>query len=107
MPTLGIYEVFLEQSGRKIWVKPEQRAELYIPCYTPRRLKGGERSVVSDQRERRVPNPAVYYQNSYVSPIPKTTTFASNALAFCLNSVKLAFRLCIGISTLGLIVLVA
>ncbi len=45
MPTLGIYEVFLEQSGRKIWVKPEQRAELYIPCYTPRRLKGGERSV--------------------------------------------------------------
>jgi len=43
--TLGIYEVFLERSGRKIWVKPELRAEPYIPCYTPRRLKGGERSV--------------------------------------------------------------
>jgi|GEM_PF-5147732 hypothetical protein len=43
--TLGIYEVFLERSGRKIWEKPEPRAEPYIPCYTPRRLKGGERSV--------------------------------------------------------------
>ena len=32
--TLGIYEVFLERSGRKIWVKPEPRAEPYIPSYT-------------------------------------------------------------------------
>ena len=48
--TLGIYEVFLERSGRKIWVKPEPRAEPYIPCYTPRRLKGGERSVVGAKR---------------------------------------------------------
>jgi len=31
--TSGIYEVFLERSGRKIWVKPEPRAEPYIPCY--------------------------------------------------------------------------
>ena len=52
--TLGIYEVFLKRSGRKIWVKPEPRAEPYIPCYTPRRLKGGERSVVErSETERR------------------------------------------------------
>ena len=52
--TLGIYEVFLERSERKIWVKPELRAEPYIPCYTPRRLKGGERSVVErSETERR------------------------------------------------------
>jgi len=45
-----MYEVFLEQSERKIWVKPKLRAEPHIPCYTPRRLKGGERSVVGAKR---------------------------------------------------------
>ena len=50
--TSGIYEVFLERSERKIWVKPEPRAEPYIPCYTPRRLKGGERSVVRSEAEK-------------------------------------------------------
>jgi len=43
--TSGIYEVFLKRSGRKIWVRGEPSPEPYIPCYTPRRLKGGERSV--------------------------------------------------------------
>src|SRR6056297_2336046 len=46
--TLGIYEVFLERSGRKIWVKPEPRAEPYIPCYVSRT----KRSVVRAQRGR-------------------------------------------------------
>ena len=31
---------------KKIWVRGEPSPEPYIPCYTPRRLKGGERSVV-------------------------------------------------------------
>jgi hypothetical protein len=48
--TSGIKEVFLERSGRKIWVKPEPRGEPFIPCYTPRRPKGGERSVVGAKR---------------------------------------------------------
>ena len=42
--TSGIYEVFLERSGRKIWVKPELRAEPYIPCYTPRAKRSGARA---------------------------------------------------------------
>src|SRR3989338_4729682 len=42
--TSGIYEVFLERSGRKIWVKPEPRAEPYIPCYTPRAKRSGARA---------------------------------------------------------------
>jgi len=49
--TSGFREVFLEWSGRKIWVKPEPRAELYIPCYTPRRLKGGECNVARREAE--------------------------------------------------------
>jgi len=56
--TLGIYEVFLERSGRKIWVKPEPRAEPYIPCYMsrPKRSvgraqRGTERSGVSLSQE--------------------------------------------------------
>jgi hypothetical protein len=49
--TSGIYEVFLKRSGRKIWVKPEPRAEPYIPCYTPRQPKGGERSVARSVAE--------------------------------------------------------
>ena len=48
--TLGIKEVFLERSGRKIWVKPEPRAEPFIPCYTPRT----KRSVVRAQRGRAI-----------------------------------------------------
>ena len=28
-----------------IWVSPEPRGEPHIRCYTPRRPKGGERSV--------------------------------------------------------------
>jgi len=56
--TLGIYEVFLERSGRKIWVKPEPRAEPYIPCYMSRlkrsvgrAQRGTERSGVSLSQE--------------------------------------------------------
>ncbi len=30
--TSGIYEVFPERSGRKIWVKPKSRAGPYIHC---------------------------------------------------------------------------
>ena len=44
--TLGIYEVFLERSGRKIWVRGEPSPEPYIPCYTPR----AKRSVARAQR---------------------------------------------------------
>ncbi len=52
--TSGIYEVFLERSGRKIWVRGEPSPEPYIPCYTPRRLKGASsknifRSHLSDK----------------------------------------------------------
>jgi len=50
--TSGIYEVFLERSGRKIWVRGEPRAEPYIPCYTPRRPKGGERSGARGERKQ-------------------------------------------------------
>lgn len=42
---LGIYEVVLDPpagGGRNIWVRGESSAEPYIPCYIPRRLKGGE-----------------------------------------------------------------
>ena len=46
--TLGIYEVFLQRSGRKIWVRGEPSPEPYIPCYTPRT----KRSVVRAQRGR-------------------------------------------------------
>ncbi|MCK4650225.1 hypothetical protein KAT36_03245 [Candidatus Pacearchaeota archaeon] len=42
--TSGIYEVFLERSGRKIWVKPEPRAEPYIPCYMTRTERSGVRA---------------------------------------------------------------
>ena len=40
--TSGIYEVLRRRS--KIWVRGEPSPEPYIPCYTPRRPKGGERS---------------------------------------------------------------
>src|SRR3989338_10564069 len=62
--TSGIYEVFLERSGGKIWVKPEPRAEPYIPCYLSRRPKGGERSVVRSEAEQ-VPKARVH-QNNYL-----------------------------------------
>ncbi len=42
--TLGIYEVFLERSGRKILVKPEPRSEPYIPCYMTRVERSGTRA---------------------------------------------------------------
>ena len=48
---IGIYEVFLERSVRKIWVRGEPSPEPYIPCYTPRRPKGGERSVARSEAE--------------------------------------------------------
>ena len=44
--TSGIYEVFLERSGRKIWVRGEPSPEPYIPCYTPQ----AKRSVARVQR---------------------------------------------------------
>jgi hypothetical protein len=43
---IGIKEVFLERSGRKIWVRHEPSAEPFIPCYTPR----AKRSVARAQR---------------------------------------------------------
>lgn len=49
--TLGIYEVFLQRSGMKIWAMDEPSPEQYIPCYMPRRPKGGERSVARTAAE--------------------------------------------------------
>jgi len=49
--TLGIKEVFLEHSVRKIWVRGEPSPEPHIPCYLSRRPKGGERSVARSVAE--------------------------------------------------------
>ena len=35
----------------KIWENAEPSPEPYIPCYTPRRPKGGERSVARSEAE--------------------------------------------------------
>jgi len=42
--TSGIYEVFLERSGRKIWVRGEPSPEPYIPCYMTRTKRSGVRA---------------------------------------------------------------
>ena len=53
--TSGIYEVFLERSGIKIWVRGEPSPEPYIPLlYAPtterrRAQRGTERSGVSSK----------------------------------------------------------
>jgi len=50
--TSGIYEVFLKRSGENLDEgRRTPRAKPYISCYTPRRLKGGERNVARSVAE--------------------------------------------------------
>jgi len=50
-PNVSVYAMFCVVKRSKIWVRGEPSPEPYIPYYTPRRLKGGERSVVRSVAE--------------------------------------------------------